>query len=468
MNKPNALLLACATWLVTGCAGAPYAPPALQVPSAWSQATTNTSNAPASLADGAQAFWKHFNDPSLDALIDDALRTNNDLAAATIRVRRAQLQAGLTATNLLPGVQAQANTNRNFDLSTGRDSFKTANSSSANLTLSYELDLWGRLSAARSASDWEARATEAERQGTALALVGTTARLYWQTGYLNQRIALGQAAIADGQRLLAFVRVRYAAGAVSALDVASAEQNLASAEAAQTRFIQQRVEARNALAILFDRPPEQAMAEPATLPDTALPAIDAGLPATLLGRRPDLRASQARLREAFANVDATRAGFYPPITLTGSLGNTSSALADLLRNPIGTLGAGLALPFLQWNTTRLTIRVSQTQYEEAVVTFRQTLYTALSEVENTLSSRTQLRAEHDKLQVSYEQALRAERLTETRYRSGAIAVQPLLDAKDRRRTAEAALVENRLNRLNATMTLYRALGGDAVTDAPPG
>lgn len=464
MNKSNLLPLplVCAVWLLAGCARSTYVPPAVQVPTTWSQTAQTTADG---AADHASAFWKHFNDPVLDSLIADALRTNNDLAVAAIRVRRAQLQAGIAATNLLPGVQAQANAGRNFDLKAGSGAPGTTNTSSTNLTLSYELDMWGRLAAVRSTADWEARATEADRQGAALTLVGTTARLYWQTGVLNQRIVLGEAAIADGQRLLAFVRTRHAAGAVSALDVASAEQNLATVEAAQTQLLQQRTEARNALAILFDRPPEQAAAEPQSLPDGALPAIDAGLPASLLGRRPDLRAAEARLRGAFSNVDAVRTGFYPTLTLTGAWGSTSNALVDLLRNPIGTLGAGLTLPFLQWNTTRLTIRVSQTQYEEAVVTFRQSLYTALSEVENTLSSRTQLRAEHDKLQVSYAQALRAERLTDVRYRAGAIPVQPLLDAKDRRRTAESALAQNRFNQLNATMTLYRALGGDAVTPA---
>lgn len=136
-------------------------------------------------------------------------------------------------------------------------------------------------------------------------------------------------------------------------------------------------------------------------------------------------------------------------------------MGELLKNPVGMLGAGLMLPFLQWNTARLTVAVSQTQYEEAVVGFRQSLYTALSEVENALSSRAQLRAESEKLALALQEAQRAERLSEVRYRAGATALQPVLDAKDRRRTAEVSLAQNRLNQLNATMTLYKALGGAA-------
>ncbi|MDH6165041.1 NodT family efflux transporter outer membrane factor (OMF) lipoprotein [Variovorax boronicumulans] len=428
----------------------------LEMPQAWQQPQTGT---PGAAAVFPARWWNAFNDPQLDALIDDALRTNNNLAAAGVRVQRAQLQAGLANTNLTPGVVAQASTGRSYDLKRGG----VAGSNSASLvTLSYELDLWGRLSAQRNAAEWELKATESDRQATALSLVGTTAGLYWQVGYLNQRIVLSEAGMEDARRILALVRAKYAAGAVSGLDVAQAGQNLAGQEAAHTQLLQQRVEARNALAILFDRPPETAAQEPSQLPNIDLPTIDAGLPASLLGRRPDLRAAEQRLRGSLANVDATRTSFYPTLSLTGSLGTSSTALGELLKNPIATLGAGLALPFLQWNTARLTVAVSQTQYEEAVLGFRQSLFTALSEVENALSSRTQLRDESEKLVVALQQAQRAEKLSEVRYRAGATALQPVLDAKDRRRSAEVSLALNRLNQLNATMTLYKALGGAAV------
>jgi len=435
----------------------PRAQRPLEVPQRWQQPIPPAATG-AMVVQSAD-WWTAFGDRQLDRLIDDALRTNNNLAAAGIRVRRAQLQAGLANTNLTPDVLGQASTSRSYDLKRGS---VAGSASSSAVTLSYELDLWGRLSALRSAADWELKATESDREAAALSLVGTTAGLHWQIGYLNQRIELSEAGMEDGRRILALARVKYAAGAVSGLDVAQAGQNLATQEAAHTQLLQQRVEARNALAILFDQPPEPMVPEPARLPDIALPAIDAGVLASLLGRRPDLRAAEQRLRGALANVDATRTGFYPALSLTGVLGTSSTALGELLKNPVATLGAGLTLPFLQWNTARLTVAVSQTQYEEAVAGFRQSLYTALSEVENALSSRTQLRAESESLALALQEAQRAERLSEVRYRAGATALQPVLDAKDRRRAAEVSLAQNRLNQLNATMTLYKALGGAAT------
>ncbi|MBR8410738.1 efflux transporter outer membrane subunit [Burkholderia cenocepacia] len=441
---------ACAAVLLAGCAGARHDPlPAVAIPANW--AAPVAADAPAATGD----WWRSFGDPQLDALIDDALRANNDLAIAAIRVYRAQLQAGLVDTNLTPNVTLGAN----GAVSRTLDTHQMSRSSGVNGSLSYELDLWGRLAALRDAARWEADATAADLEAARLSLIGTTAALYWQIGYLNRQIALGDANIAYAERTLALVRSRHTAGAVSGLDLAQAEQSLAAQRAAQTQLIQQRTENRHALAILFDRPPQQRAAEPAALPDAAPPDVAAGLPASLLGRRPDLRAAEFRLRESLAQVDATRTSFYPTFTLTGSAGTTSTSLERVLTNPVGTLGLGLALPFIQWNTMQLQIRVSKSQYEEAVVGFRQRLYTALAEVENALSARVQLEREAEQRALSLAQAQRAERLAAARFAAGATAVQPWLDQQQVLRSAQSADELTRLNRLNNQMKLYRALGG---------
>jgi NodT family efflux transporter outer membrane factor (OMF) lipoprotein len=409
-----------------------------------------------------EQWWKHFNDPLLDELIDRALRTNNDLAAATIRVRRAQLKSGLTDTNLTPTVSVTTNSGVNRDLNHGT----TTQTHSVTGALSYELDLWGRLASARDADRWEAKATEVDRQNTALSLIGTTATAYWQVAFLNQRIAASGASIAYAEKALELVQVRYRAGAVSEIDLVQARQAVATQRASLTQLLRQRTEARNALAILFDQAPQNGGAERQQLPDGPLPAIEAGLPASLLGQRPDLRAAEMRLRESLANVDATRASFYPAFTLTGSLGGSSTSLESVLQNPVAALGAGLVLPFVQWHTTQLTIKVAESEYEEAVVTFRQTLYKALGDVENALSAHAQYQAENVQLEQALALSKKAEHLAELRYRAGATGVQLWFDEQERRRTAETTLAENRLNRLTTLMKLYQALGGEMRTVAP--
>ncbi len=450
----------CMVLVLAGCGSllkTDYQAPAVSIPQAWQYGAANTVVQTPAL--GSDAWWRNFNDPVLNDLIDAALVRNNDLAAAAIRVRRAQLQAGLAEDKLMPVLGGDANLSRARNL---RGERVTTKNQSAELTVSYEVDLWGKLSRQRDAAQWEAQATEMDRQAAALSLVSTTATLYWQIGFINQRIASGLESIGYAQKTQDLVRVQYAAGAASALELAEAEQTVASQLAAQTSLVQQRVEYLNALAIVFDGPPDNIKANPSRLPQGPLPVAHAGVPAELLGRRPDLQAAESRLREALATVDATKASYYPPLTLTGSLGSASVKLAEVLQNPIATLGAGLMLPFLQWNEMQLNIKVSKADYEERVVNFRQTLYQAMADVENALSARTQLGLQGEQLERSLRAAQQAERLYEVRYRAGAVPLNFWLDAQEKRRVAQIAWDENRLSRLVNQVNVYQALGGDGA------
>lgn len=461
MNTPSmqkllrkAALPLAAALLLGGCGGllhrSQHTRPDVTLPQEWQErSVTGTTVA------GGEQWWRDYNDPTLNELIERALKANNNLAAAAIRVRRAQLNAGLSDTNISPSVSVKASSN----ISRGLNDHIDTKSSGVTGTASYELDLWGRLASARDASRWEAEATESDRQSTALALIGTVATDYWQIAYLNERIATAEASIAYAEKILELVEVKYRAGAVSALDQFQARQTLAAQRAELTQLSRQRTEARNALAILFDQAPENHVPERQQLPDGPLPAVNAGLPASLLGQRPDLQAAEQRLRKYLANVDSTRANYYPAFTLTGDLGSISTSLFNVLQNPFVALGAGLTLPFVQWNTMKLNVEISKTEYEEAVVNFRQTLYSALGDVENALSGRTRYAEENRHLEESLALARKAEELAEVRYRAGSTALQSWLDAQESRRSAEKSLAENRLNRLRNSLTLYQAIGG---------
>jgi len=453
--------------LLPGCGllNTTYEQPKLDMPAGWTQiastADTPVTSAPAATTGSSIAdhWWENFNDPALDALVEKALARNNDLTAAGWRLRQAQLQADLAENDLFPvlGGSGDASVTRQFS-----GMKNTSHSYSIAGNLNYELDLWGRISTLRDAADWEAKATEEDRQATALTLIGSVMTLYWQTGYLNWRIELGEQSIAYAQTTLDLVKVQYGAGASSSLELNQAMQNLAAQQASQTQLIQQRQETYTALAILFDGPPEIIEADPQTIPEGPLPIVEAGLPAQLLERRPDVSAAELRLRETLSNSDATKLSFFPTISLTGSLGSSSIALTDVMKNPFGTLGAGIVLPFLEINKMQLEIKVSKAQYQEAVVNYRQTLYAALKDVEDALSARTQFAAQGALLQAALDAARNAERINELRYRTGAVTLKDWLDAQEIRRQAEIALAENRFNRLANHVTLYQALGGDTA------
>ncbi|MFT4192944.1 MAG: TolC family protein, partial [Comamonas sp.] len=318
---------------------------------------------------------------------------------------------------------------------------------------------------------WALQATEADRETVRLNIIGTTASLYWQLGYLNQRLRAAEQSLDTALRTRQLVQAQYAAGAVSALEPREAEQTVLNQRNTLSQLRQTQAETRNALALLFNAAPgsdilRQVLGqEPTALPDGPLPTIDAGLPAELLGRRPDLRAAELGLRQSLANVDVVRTSYYPTLSLTGALGTSSSSLGNLLANPVATLGAGLALPFLDIEAMRLDTAIAQTQYEAAVVTFRQTLYQAFADVENALSARTRLAEQADLQGQALAAAREAERLYEIRYRAGAVPLRTWLDAQESRRSAELSLAQAQLNRLENQVTLYQALGGDAVQPA---
>ncbi|QHI97874.1 efflux transporter outer membrane subunit [Xylophilus rhododendri] len=455
----SALALAVAA-LLAGCATgstAPYESAEIQMPGQFAHRDPQAVVTAPRDADAATGrWWTAFGDPALDELVTTALQRNNDLAAAGFKVRAAQLQAGIAQANLRPTASGAVNTSVARPLDGGASS----RSSTLSVGASYEVDLWNRLGAQRDIARWEAEATAQDRESSAQALAGTTATLYWQLRYLGQRIATAQTSTAYAERTLALVQTQFQAGSVSPLEVAEARQSVSSQRAALALLEQQRVEAGNALALLFDgAPPPAAAGVMPVLPAGALPPVPVDVPAEVLGRRPDLRAAELRLRESLSTIAATRASYYPALTLTGALGGSSAGLLNVLQNPLATLGAGLSMPFLNYRLMDLNVRVSQAQYEQAVVTFRQTLYQALADVDNALSARQRYAEQGAQLQAQLDDARTAERLYETRYRLGAVALRIWLDAQEKRRTAENALAENRYNRLVNHATLLRVLGG---------
>ena len=454
---------------LTGCAAmvkSPYEQPAVNMPASFqnSKAMSQQIHADAS----ADQWWTLFNDAQLNQLVDQVLNANTDLAVAGINLQQARIQAKQNQSQ--QGIRigtAGASVGHRFSLDGDGDS---SNGISLNYPgLSYELDLFGKLANQTEASRWEALASEQDLQATAQSLIATTANLYWQLGYLNERLAVAQQNLASTQKTYDLVKVQYKAGAVSGLDLTSAEQAVQSQKATLSQIEQQKVETRTALAVLLQRPVQQLnIAEPARLPRTALPNIAAGLPADLLSRRPDLKASELRLRKALANKDANKASYYPSISLTGSLttGGSSTSLTEVLSNPAAILGAGLSLPFLQWNDMKRDLKVNELEYEKSIIQYRQTLYAAFADVENALSARNELDKQVQLQERNVQLAEKTERLTEVRYRNGAIALKNLIDAQKTTRDARLSLVQTKQSQYNAYVTLMQGLGGSPIRHLP--
>lgn len=450
--------------LFTGCAATiktPYQAPNITVPTSFAYQNTSTG---LNAEQWSDQWWTLFNDVQLNALVDQVIAKNADLSVAGIALKQARLQADLTANQQGLRVGSNVSTGHSYDLNSGNDS---ANGLSLSGNVSYEIDLFGKLANQTQAQRWEALATEQDLQSTAQSLIATTCNLYWQLAYLNERMTAAEQSLATSNKLFDLVKVQYQAGAVSGIELTEAEQSVQSQKASVSELRQQVVEAKTALAVLLHQPVQQLNIDiPKKLPQSSLPIIDAGLPATLIARRPDLQAAELRLRKTLATKDATKASYYPSISLTGSLGASSTSLTELLQNPVLALGASLSLPFLQYNDMKKDIAISELDYESAIISYRQTLYQAFADVENALSGRIEANAQLSDQQKNLELAQKSARLNEVRYRNGAIALKNVLDAQESVRSAEVSLAQTRYNQYTAYVTLMQALGGSPLKALP--
>lgn len=432
-----------------------YVRPALPNAPAW----TDTAGISAPAA--AEQWWRSFGDPKLDALVETVLANNNDILAATLRVRKALLQADMAGAGRMPQLSGTGSGQRNVALGEGG---AASNAFAFSLGAAYEFDLWGRLASSQDIAVLQAGASAEDVETARTTVVAATIEAYWRLGYTNQSLASAKASLEIARKVQDLVKSQAAVGAATDLELAEISQTVESQAAGLSDLEQSRVALRNALGVLLNGLPNP-VAEPQRLPGKTPVRITAGLPAELLARRPDLRAAELRLRASLRTVDNTRASLYPQISLTGNLGATSSDLLAILANPIAALGAGLTLPFLNFKDGQLRVKVSEVDYQIAVTEFRGALLTAFSDTGTALSARITLSEKARRLKTAFAAAQAADRLTEERYRAGSVALRVWLDAQERSRAAERALAANRLEQLVTEVQIFRVLGGSPVLPA---
>ena len=421
----------------------------LAIAPVWQQANSEQ------LATQAGPWWQAFHDPQLNQLVEAVLAANPDMRIAALKLKSARLGADQADTNLTPSVNGSLGASSNKDLKSG----KSTSNMGPSLGLSYEVDLWGKLASARDQASWEAAASEQDLASTRLMLIGNSLEQYWQLGYLASAITLSEQQLANLARTEQLTQAKYKAGAITRLDLAQARQQQAGKQAELASLKAQQEQARNALRLLLGRSHGQLEYAPTSLTTQPIPELAVGIPADLLARRPDVKAAELRLRKTLARGDEIRTGFYPSLTLTGSASTASDKLAQVLQNPVGSLGATLALPFLEYNHTRLAIASSQVDYQIAETEFRKQLYTALVEVEDNLAARSYGQQRLSYLQEQLGYAKESERLAKARFEAGATGVQAWLDEQNRLWDAEQSLLAQQKEQLNTTAKIYRAIGG---------
>ena len=463
-SRRRGVLLATAAALVAGCASPPARlQPELEFePAAQWTASLQTATASVEAPDASAPWWTDFHDPTLDSLIARAWAHNYDLRAAVFRVDAALAQARLAGADGLPQLGAS------FSRTRDRRNFigtpiptSTTTTYGASLDASWEIDLWGRVRSARSASLAEAQAAWADVHAARLSLAAQTAKAYFAVTESRQQVALARETVASFRAALRSVRARFEQGTRPSLDVRLAGSNLADAEALLARRRAQHDRSRRQLEILLGRYPAGTLQGADSLRATPADLPAAGIPSDLLVRRPDVVAAERQLAAAGARVSEARRAFLPRLSLSGSAGSTSGALDQLTDGDfiVWRLVGNLVQPLFQGGRLRARAQLAQADEERLLAHYAQTLLQACADVENALVHETSLAAEESAQEESARQAVAAQALAEDRYRQGLENFITVLEAQRRALQARGALLSLRRQRLDARVQLHMALGG---------
>ena len=450
--------------------GPDYARPDAAPPAAFQQAAPQGPIWPDKI------WWRGFQSADLNRLVEQAESGSFDIQAAIARVHQADAQLRISGAPLLPSVtgngsQKYARSYASISPQLGRSRYLDSRTSDLGLSASYELDVWGRVAATRDSAEASALNSRYSQQTVALTTISAVATTWFTALAYEDRLAVAQRDLADSEEILRAINARLDAGTASALDVAQQGALVAGVRATIPNLRSNAEQQINALGVLVGTMPENIQVAPGTLNTLALPEVAPGLPSDLLLRRPDIAAAEAQLVAANANIRQARANFYPQISLTGSAGLESGALATLF-GPTSMLlnaAASATQTIFDNGLKRGQYDLTVAQEEELVADYRKAVVQAFTDVENALTqyryTTEQEKLERDAVAV----AQRAADIARAQVMAGTSDIVTALQAQSTLFTDLDTLAQVRLARFQALVALYKALGGGWTVDdtAPP-
>lgn len=427
---------------------------------------------PAAAALDRGAWWEVFGDATLNELILQANIDNQNIAAMAARVKQARAMADAATASFFPSLDATGSGSRRkvntagFGLGAGGG--KPFNFYEANLGLSYEVDLFGRVLNTSRAADAKMAGVEAEFASAQLAMQADVATLYFTLRALDAEKVLLEQALKLREDSVDILKKRLDAGLVGELDTTQATVELETTRSALQQVTQQRKETENAIAVLLGQNPS-VFNIPASTQLDAIPSIPAGVPAELLQRRPDIAAAQADLIAANADIGIARAAFFPSISLTGTGGVLSTDLDNLFRwsNRAWSVGPVVNLPIFRGGAILAENDRARAAFEESVAKYKQSVLNAFRDVEDSLSRLQTLEAQAQAQSVSEAAAKRARDLAGVRYNEGDIGYLEDIVARQVALEVERGGLRLHGTRLAETVRLVRALGGAWSSPLPP-
>jgi outer membrane protein, multidrug efflux system len=454
--------------LLTGCAVGPnYARPAVPAPPSFRAPEPLPMGSEASFAD--LKWFEIFKDEKLQELTRTALVQNYDLRDAVARVEQARANAGIVRANQFPQVNGGGNLQVTrlsrdgaFPLPSTFVSSQNRNWGQASLNLlSFEADLWGRLRRASEAARASLLNAEENRKAVVTTLVSDVAADYFNLLQLDYELEISRRTLETRRDSLRLVQERQAGGVATLLDLRQAEQLVSSAAQTIPTLQQQVEQTENQLSLLLGKSPDRIIRGRKFMEQEMPPEVPAGMPSTLLERRPDIRAAEQALIAANANIGVAKAAYFPQLSLSGLLGGQSTQLSSLFSGPhtAWSFVPQVSQPVFRAGALKSGVKLAEAEHTSALIQYEKAIQTAFTEVSDALIAHQRTREsrmEQERLVTALQDRTR---LAYVRYRGGVDTQLNALDADRDLFQAELSLAQIRLNEMLSVVQLYKALGG---------
>lgn len=416
---------------------------------------------PAAQSLGDEKWWEVFQDPQLQGLIRTALKNNYDVRIAATRVLQAQAQLGITRADQFPSVGVGGNINSQQEPAIGPIPAYEVTQGSLTASASWNPDFWGKYRRATEAARANLLANEWAQKAVISTLVSDVAADYFTLRQLDLELEISKRTFASRKESLELTQTLEQHGINSLLDVRQSEQLVYTAATEIPDFERQIAQEENAISILLGKNPGDIPRGLTLTEQPHSPDVPAGLPSSLLERRPDIREAEENLVAANAQIGVAKAAYFPQISLTGTAGYESPSLTDLFTGPAGlwSLAGSFTQPIFEGGRLKSGVRLSEAQHEQMLLSYQQTIQGAFRDVSNALVGYRKDREFRIQQQHLLDSAEGAAQLSHQRFNAGTTDYLEVLTNETNAFTAELGLAQAEGNELLALVDLYQALGG---------
>lgn len=402
-------------------------------------------------------WWKQYNNPELNALIETAFANNIDVKQSVIALQQMLYQSAESDVRLLPSFSGSLSASRSYNFRTEQ---LNSPSYGVQLGMSYELDLWKKLATAKTATDWAVKASQADIDNLRLTVINQVVNSYFQLCYLKENYEINQKNLKRYQKLQDIASAKYEYGKTSVMPYLQAKQSYLGLQARLLSLRDSYRQTEQRLKNLLNKSADESLdLALVSINDVHQLGVDLSVPLSVLANRPDLKASLARLQSVYYRQQSQKRAWYPNVSLTTGISSNSEQLGKVLSLPIGSASVSVNLPFLQWQTLELQDKQAQANFDNAKLSFEKALTTALNEVDERYHRYQSTKQQLALTQEKYRIAKKSSNFYQAEYELGKSGLSQYLGALNTLDSTKNDLLNQRHELLRAEIAVYQAMAG---------